>query len=328
MTGYIYLDTNVYNRIADNIAIPIFPGRFGHQWSSKFHLSPLNILEILQIEDDIRRETIVRILQEVCAPDLLAEPEALLVDFIAEHTGLNSLTNLRLESPISVSDLGATWKDIHSDSSKTFIFDERARTNIRQLKLLSKLLHAWHRSGGSFNAKPTGLFGNSRELSAAQIMANIQQTIKTLKAKPISSNKSWPLNDSILILSLCILIVGLTPFPHSIDKLWAALGIKKIEDRISYVLTGPLNFVLSEGPLVGMATIMASQVSKSFSQGNLFDAFHITYLPYIGEMLTLDETLLSFARQYPKSPRYTKVQHAESVLLKIFSDPIINPQSS
>jgi len=80
-----------------------------------------------------------------------------------------------------------------------------------------------------------------------------------------------------------------------------------------------MRFVLSKGPLVGMAGTMASQVAKRFSPGNLLDAFHIAYLPYVSELLTLDEALLSLAKQYPKSPNFTKVHNANSFLNEIYS---------
>lgn len=319
MVTRIYLDTNVYNKIADNVPIPILPGRFGSHWSYRIYLSPLNILEILQIENDLRREVIIRILQEICAPNILAEPEALLVDFITEHMQMDSLDHLRLKSPFSVSMLSNVWKDIHSDPSKTFIFSDSIRTWIYHLKLLNHLLHAWHRSGGNLKDNSINTLGDYRGLSAEHFTSTIMQVIEILKSMKISGTKPWPINDFILILSACVLVVGVTPFPESVDKLWVALGITGIENRIHYIFDGPMRFVLSKGPLVGMAGTMASQVAKRFSPGNLLDAFHIAYLPYVSELLTLDEALLSLAKQYPKSPNFTKVHNANSFLNEIYS---------
>ena len=316
-----YLDTNVYNRIADAISLPVAHGQFESHWSSKIYLSPINILEILQIEDDYRRETIVRILQELCAPKLLAEPEALLVDFIAERTQLDAIGTLRLDSPFSVSVLGKAWKDIQSDPAKTFVFNDAARSRIRQLKLLNRLLHAWYRRGGSVEKGNTILLGDFRQLPVDQIESAMMRTMADMKSMPVTEPRPSPIYDLILVLTACVLIVGVTPFPEAVDKLWISLGIKSIDDRIRYVLQGPLKCVLSEGPIVGMAAILASQVAKRFNSGNLLDAYHASYMPYISELLTFDKGLLSHAAQFPRSQGFSKIQSAESLFHELFSKP-------
>lgn len=109
-----------------------------------------------------------------------------------------------------------------------------------------------------------------------------------------------------------VLIVGITPFPESIDTLWKRLGIEAMSDRVDYVFNGPFNFVLNEGPHIGMAGVLAHQTLDRFNPGNLLDAFHISYLPYISEFLTLDGPMLAFSETFPESPNFIKVHRADS----------------
>src|SRR5512145_774478 len=89
-TSRIYLDTNVYNRLADELAPEqvrqLTPALGAHGIPAPL-LSPVNIIEIVQTADALRREKIVYVVQHLCAGKLLVEPEHLIADFIAETAG-------------------------------------------------------------------------------------------------------------------------------------------------------------------------------------------------------------------------------------------------
>jgi hypothetical protein len=277
-------------------------------------LSPINILEILQIESDLRRETVIRVLQELCSAELLAEPEALLVDFIVERTQIDAISTLRLESPYSVSSLSQVWKDIHSDSAKTFVFNDTTRYRARQLKLFNRLYHLWYRKGGSIAKGSIDMLGDYRSLPPKHVAPTMMAAIAKMQSMLVPEPHAWPFHDMILFLAACMLVVGVTPYPEAVDKLWVCLGIQSVGDRIQCVLEGPLKIVLSEGPLVGIAAILASQLTKKFNSGNLLDAYHISYLPYVSSFLTFDEGLLISAKQYPHSSQFSKIQNADGFL--------------
>jgi len=313
-----YLDTNVYSRIADRCSLPINLGSLGNRTGSQVYLSPINIVEILQVTDELRREVLVRVLQEICTDRLLAEPELLIVDFIAERYQNDSLDQLRLQSPFSSTELARVWRDVKENPAKTFVFDDAIRERILHLKLFNQLTHVWFKGGGSFHDNSTALLGDYHGVSLREMATLMKQTIDEMKARTPESENAWPFRDMLLMLVCSLLVVGITPFPEAIDKLWQSLAIETTTERLEYVFKGPLGFLLNEGPLVGMAAVMAHQLSNRFNPGNLLDAFHIVYLPYISELLTFDRAMLTIAHTYPDSPNFTRVQPADKFVDELF----------
>lgn len=307
-----YLDTNVYNSIADIKSFWANPGDPATILRHRICLSPVNVLEILNVVDVARREMLIRVLKIVCTNEIFAEPELLLVDFIAEHSRDPELKKYRLDTPFPCTTLGSVWKDIKTHPEKTFVFNEEIRAKVEMLKLLNRLMHVWLRRGGSYDDQSMTLLGEYRNLSRSQLIVEMRGSIRKMMAYRVPTSRGPHFRDALFMLVAIILIVGVTPFPESIDNMWNAVGVTSIQDRIEYAINGPFAFVLEEGPLVGMAGLLAHQIAYRSNPGNLLDAYHISYLPYVSEFLTLDRRLLEFASAYAGSHNIDKVHQADT----------------
>ena len=81
----IYLDTNIYNKLARSMNLAEISDlrRRILQQGKRPILSPINILEILATENEQLRENIIVACQHFCEPELLSEPETLIIGYIA-----------------------------------------------------------------------------------------------------------------------------------------------------------------------------------------------------------------------------------------------------
>lgn len=315
MSKLIYLDTSVYNALVDKTTLDQrhrFYKKLS-QNSNRFLLSPVNILEILCIEDQLRRESIVSLLQNICDRSMLAETEALITNFIAEKDGKNNLHKLRLDTQFCTSDLSRTWQDIFDNKSKTFVFDAHALKQFTVLKQTLALLHAHYSRGGRLTDIDETVRCDLRKVHWDKFSDEIKKLLVKRKALPVETPRTVQVTDHVYLLITLILCVGLTPFLEPIDNLWSILGVGEIKQRIDFSFQH-FDFLYREGAFIGMGALMGWQATRAYSNGNLFDCYHVSYLPYIDEFLTLDRGLLEFAQAYSHSQNIQKIHSADSII--------------
>lgn len=314
MSRLIYLDTNFYNALVDKTTLDQ-RHRFYEKLRksrNRFLLSPVNILEILCIEDELRREAIITLLQNICDRSMLAEVEALITDFIAEKAVNSNLQNFCLDTQFCNSNFSHTWQDIFDNKLKTFVFDANVLKQFSLLKQTMALLHAHFSRGGSLS--DLGVSGcDLRKVHRDKFFDEIKRQVAKRRALPVETPRTVKVLDHVYLLITMILCVGLTPFFEPIDSLWYVLGIKEIKQRIDYSFRH-FDFLCKEGVFVGMGALMGWQATRAYSNGNLFDCYHVSYLPYVDEFLTLDSGLLEFAQAYSHSQNIQKIHSAESLL--------------
>ncbi|MEK6759943.1 MAG: hypothetical protein AABY51_09240 [Deltaproteobacteria bacterium] len=282
------------------------------QKSTRFLLSPVNVLEILCIEDELRRESIISLLQNICDRSMLAEVEALIIDFIAEKTVNSNLQNFCLDTQFCNSNFSHTWQDIFDNKLKTFVFDANALKQFSVLKQVMALLHAHFARGGSLtDLDVSGC--DLRKVHQDKFFDEIKRQVAKRRALPVETPRTVKVIDHVYLLIAIILCAGLTPFFEPIASLWYVLGVKEITQRIDYSFRH-FDFLYKEGVFIGMGALMGWQATRAYSNGNLFDCYHISYLPYIDEFLTLDSGLLEFAQTYSYIQDFQKIHSAESLL--------------
>lgn len=309
----IYFDTNVYNQICDWIGNhPIPSNSLFLEDNTDLFLSPINIIEIGEISDELRRERIIRIFQELCQEKLLADTEHLIVDFIAENTDIPDIQDLGLQDPFNRTSLAEVWLDIKHNSAKTFIFERDIKEKLRIFKQLAALYHAFLSRGGHISGIDV-ILPDLRKQNSSTVSKAISDAISTYRSMQTAYPLDKPMKECMGFLVSTILCIGLTPFPDIIDTLWERLRLSTIEAKFDF-LSSKLRFLLSEGPLVGMAAVMATQATNKYDRGNLFDCYHIAYLPYVDKLFTLDSRLLKLRTQYPNSWNLAKIVDANHFL--------------
>ncbi|MCC6503681.1 MAG: hypothetical protein IT362_11185 [Deltaproteobacteria bacterium] len=192
------------------------------QSSNRFLLSPVNILEILCIEDQLRRESIISLLQNTCDRSLLAEVEALVTDFIAEKTGKSDLQKFSLGTQFCKSDFSHTWQDIFDNKLKTFIFDSKVLEQFIVLKKIVALLHAHFARGGSLSDLDVSGC-DLRAVHQNKFTDVIKMELAKRKALPLEKPGTVKVIDHVHLLMTIILCVGLT----------SPLKLKPLESRVS-----------------------------------------------------------------------------------------------
>ncbi|MDO8444740.1 MAG: hypothetical protein Q7T53_01315 [Deltaproteobacteria bacterium] len=314
---HVYLDTNVYNALCERtsncgqLTLRHRPEEY------RILLSPINILEILQVSDKYKREGVVRLLQAICDIKLLADVEKLIVNYVVEKHLIDEHGIYALSISDNESELDKVWADIKSNPSKTFIYSHDTIGQLRILKQLESVMHVFFSRGGSFSTGIESL-PSLCNITSPDIIKTFKNYISDTRQLPPQEPRPEPWNECIWFLITMILCVGLTPFPSGIDRLWKLLKQFTVEDRLAYAFD-KMSFLCSNGPFIGMGALMGWQVSKPHSRGNIFDCYHVSYLPYVHEFYTLDEGLLSFARSHPQSVNFSKILDAS-----LFIDNLIS----
>lgn len=271
-------------------------------------LSPINILEVLQISDEDRRERLIYILQLLCDDRLLHEPESLFVDYIARQLADKSIERFRLETIFSDSQLAAVWRDVRSSPAKTFITDQASFVKLDVMKALEGYFHAHYSRGGSItNIDIHGL--TPREPTADSIIESFQAVTQQLRGREASPNRLEQPFERIWIAISTMLCTGFTPYPDAIDRFWKHLNISPASARVEYAVKH-FPFLATEGPFVGIGVWLSWCATLAHNRGNLFDALHLGYLPYIDRFLTLDSNIIEFAKDRPRSAVMQKVEDA------------------
>jgi len=147
----LYFDTCAYSTLLDATEPELYAGLRERLRAAAVEivLSPVNIVEFLQTTDQLRRERLVFLAQNVCGPQLLAEIEAILTHFIAERSGRHDLAPFILKSALHTDRLGSVWADLYADHRRTFVFEPSQLRRFEVLRQAVNFFHAHYRRGGT-----------------------------------------------------------------------------------------------------------------------------------------------------------------------------------
>lgn len=274
----------------------------------KILLSPINAIEFFQNKDELRREKLIYLCQQICDPNLLAEPETLMVDFVSSQHKDSRTSHLSLTDIYSRSTFGSSWRDIRSNRLKTFIFDT---TTIERMQIL-KDLHSYYHANFS-RGNTLGEMLNTSEQANFGVIEYLIHNAKHNRSKPVPNDRKINLQEIITIMATQIFCAGCTPFPAAIDECWDSLGINTSKNKIEFVFN-ELQFLFKHGPFVGMGALLSLQATKKYNAGNLFDCYHLSYLPYADFFITGDETFHDFRKAFDTSFLLDRIQNLDYLM--------------
>ena len=306
----IYLDTNIYNKLARSMNLAEISDlrRRILQQGKRPILSPINILEILATENEQLRENIIVACQHFCEPELLSEPETLIIGYIASYAPREETAHLIIDDQLSKSDLAHTWREIQTDKERTLLINRDALRRLDLFKTLQGYFHAYYSRG---NRLPDlRLPDINKKESIYKCIADVTRDIRQER---VANPRMAILCENRILITLTILCAGLSPFPQAIDDYWDAVGIATIEERYSFAKS-ELSFLQEHGPIIGLGSFMGWQATKGYDSGNFFDCLHFMYLPYVELFYTDDQAFHDFVREYPESRVLDKIVTSDKLL--------------
>lgn len=303
----VYFDTNVYSDILDrptgwrSAHLPTADGL-------EIRLSPINILEFLSTPDPLRREQLVHLAQKICSPNLLPEVERLVAGFIARESAIPELTPFLLRDDEPASGIRAAWAQTKTDRTRTLLVNDNLTARFRSFRALFDAIHAHFRRGDSIEKVLDGLpwRHSSRTVPLEMALKSVAAERRGKASAPKSSEISFKSRDAAMLLTVIIVCSGLTPFETPIEDLWRALAVSR-EARLAYTFQR-LSFLFEQGPLVGMGLALAAQWLRKSESGNVFDLYHLAYLPLCHLFFTNDVELLRIAEGLSESEPFRRVR--------------------
>ncbi|MDI6790588.1 MAG: hypothetical protein QME44_07865 [Thermodesulfobacteriota bacterium] len=293
----MYFDTNVYSTLAsimDLVDVANLRKRLLSKGKRPVP-SPVNILEILATKNEKFREDIIIVCQHLCEPEILAEPEALIIDYIASYAPRPETSHLVLKNQFGISDLARTWKDVRADKDRTLLLSREDLQRIEVLKTLHGYFHVYYSRG---KRMPDLLLPEF--IGEESINECIADAARELRKERAPNNRMAILCENRILMTLTILCAGLSPFPYAIDSYWTAIGIDRVDERFAYAKK-ELSFLQDAGPIIGLGTYMGWQATKGLDRGNFYDCMHFMYLPYVDMFVTDDLSFHDFTKEYPES---------------------------
>ena len=247
------------------------------------------MLEFLSTPDLLRRERLIRLAQEICSPVLLPEVERLLAHFIARESAIPQLAPLILSDDDPTTGIRAAWAETKADPERTLVVNDDLLSRFRSFRALFDTIHAHIRRGDSIEDTL-----ESMPWTPSSKTVSIETA---LKAVGTERRRRTPAPDASQLViqeqrcrcrtpALVLICSGLTPFEQPIDQLWQALGVPR-EGRLPFAFRH-LSFLFEHGPLVGMGLALAAQWLRKSESGNVFDLYHVAYLPLCQMFFTND----------------------------------------
>lgn len=293
----VYFDTNILSNIAKSLSLEEIANLRNSFLvrDERPVISAINILEILSTQDEELREKIILACQYLCDNKMLAEPEALIVDYIVTKEKKSNTNHLYKENQYSTSQLANTWKEVQEDKRKTLKITNESLAIIHNFKLFAGFLHAYYSRGNRLPDLEKQL--PNKEYDYIQ---QILEKTRNIRQTPVPSSRVAVLCENRTLVKLLILCAGISPFPDAIEEYWNSIGINNVTGRYSYV-SNELQFLDDEGPIIGLGSYMGWQATKGHDNGNFFDCLHFLYLPYVKSFFTDDKNFHNFMKDYPKA---------------------------
>lgn len=278
----IYLETSFINQFAQI-----------HNWSDAratkglqrvkgniFIISPVTIFELLQIKNELQRETLIVICQNLFYERCLPSPEELIV----RHISLGCPRAEPIFELTSMNQLAITWEKIVLNTKTTFVYDPKTlQAQKSYLYYLFKAIRNFVRSNRIPKIYTFETHVKRTETDIGDIFSKFN----------INANQHSVEQVFIYIFALAILCgeIGIDPLP--IQKYWSDLGIHGLENRFAHLLEN-VPQCLSYGPLASVGIMASVQAVKSPNAGAMFDCLHSVYIPYSNWFYVSDSGFLSF----------------------------------
>ncbi len=306
----VYLDTNIYSNLSKSMALFEVTELRNHVLAQGKRpvISPINILEILATKNDQLREDIILVCQHFCEPDMLAEPEALIIDYIVSSRRQRNTDHLILKDQLSKSDLAQTWREVQADKNRTLKIGAAEKRQLESFKTLQGYFHAYYSRG---NRLPDLRLPKSDGLES--FTQRVIEDTSSLRKDDVPKPRVAVLCENRTLITLTILCAGLCPFPQTIDAFWDAIGITGINERYTFV-KDELDFLTDVGPIIGLGSFMGWQATKGHDNGNFLDCLHLSYLPYVKYFYTDDHAFHDFVGAYPQAKSLKGILNSESLL--------------
>lgn len=278
----IYLDTSFINRYAKDYSWSDARSTKGfHAFKNNFFvISPVNIFELLQIKNEIERETLIVICQNLFYERCLPSPEEL----ILRHIKSNCPTSESGFELISQCGMALAWEDIVLNTRKTFIYDAE------DLRTRKTLLYNFFKSMRNFIHKNRA----PRFFSSIGRKTFHENDIDAILSK-LNINLFNMTRESAFITVFITAIVcgGLGIDPQPFSRYWSELQINDLTDRLHF-LREQYPGCFTHGPAASIGMMASLQASKSPNAGAMFDCLHSVYLAYSKSFLVRDEGFLRF----------------------------------
>lgn len=307
---FLYLDTNVYNFIADTFREDEIARlrQAGRRLGRLVALSPVNIAEFVASPDEGRTDRLIWVAQNLAEAPLLIEIESLLVHEIALALGLSALKPLLRKSAVSNSDLSRSWEEVTLDRRKTLQAVAPGKEWMQAVRSMYSTLHGLlsrnlldDEQAQSLLAPPGG--GN---VTITDIATQLWKAGASFRRRPLSSPDH---SISQAMVQSIILIGGMTPYFGPIDDMWTLLNIGTSEEKISFIKEHQDKY-LNRGTMLMLTEAMTWAATQKFSHGSWLDAYHICYAQIVQGVLTLDSGILEFRNSWPEGRARDRIGHA------------------
>jgi len=300
-----YLDTNIYNRLAASLTLEEIPrlSAAAARLNTIVTISPTNVIELLATPNAGQRDKLVLVAQHLAVSPLLAEVEAIVVDYAARVLGDQRVAHLRLESPTAREPLLGEWRKVWEDPRRSLWFEEGTENRIEAIKQTFNLLHATVTRGLNLHdVIDEGELNQVLGGGAAAVATRLREKARWIRKQPPALVRDPQYGFHRALLSAMILAVGYSPFPSAIDDFWDALGMHELTERLDF-LYGPGARLMDEGPLLPLYDLAAWQSLRPYNPGNWLDTFHLQYLQIAKIMYTCDGGLLEYGGMQPSQSR-------------------------
>lgn len=272
----IYLETSAVNYLADSFTVEeliTIRKLIKKEKNADFFISSVTIAEILSTKDELRKEQLIYLMQNICNDNLLNSPSEFLINYI--KAGMP-----RIEQKYefySNYELSKVWKDLCKNFNKTFIYDS---DNLKErIKFLQK----------EFSEVVEILFKEN-----SYLQNTIEYAMERNNENKTLSNYAKTIIKTSWLLIFIILCCGVDLLENSlIEDYWKDLKLETTLDRLIFSVE-KLSKLTKLGPIVMMSRMFYCQKEEKINRGTIIDMLHSIYLVYCDTFLTNDKHFISF----------------------------------
>jgi len=296
----VYWDTSFINRYAMDYKWGDARATKGYQMlkNRAFILSPVNMFELLQIKDNIKRETLIVICQNLFYERCFPSPEEL----ILRHLSMNCPTFETKFELVSKNLFSLVWEDIVFNTSKTFVYD------IDELRRKKTILYEFFKSMRRFIHQNRNPVFYSLSDHASYKENDIGQILLKHNIKLFEMDRDTAFVYMFILAIVCGGI-GIDPEPFKIY--WQQMGIRDIGTRFAFLREKHPGCFLY-GPAASIGMMASIQAVHSPNAGAMFDCLHIVYLAYSKHFQVCDDGFLKFRDTLPSALR-RRISHYDEL---------------
>jgi hypothetical protein len=306
----IYFDTSAFNHLVKSLDYQSFLGTRDLQAlrGRELLISPITIWELLLTPNEEVNDFLVFSAQHLFASVMLGAPTELLIRYLEtaypeNRANYDTVTSL----PI-----GTLWQRMAADPGVTFIFDPQA---------IQKRAQYLRRLGTNLSGivtYPTAPIDREEIRVTAEVLSTFYNAMLAdgFFPKEVSGYDHQSFYRLVLLFAWVLFVLELDFDPRPMSTFWEKVGIPpgEMTKRLTYVFdTYPQ--LLVRGPLLEMAVMAYSQLEHGRrSRGTVFDSFHMSYIPYVSEIISADE---DFRTLRDSTPRYRgRIRHVDEINMR------------